>query len=191
MSKPSLQTIILGGFAYFVEAGLTVDAQVVSATVKPDNDPTTNWTGASLGDVLNFKTDSKELDISWKRANPSGYYEDVNEKIVTQDSILIETRQMNELVWRLQHGLAAVIAEGTAQTPGAKADRKIEGWLRLQGRAGNGYDRFILDWWCECRLESKNAFDEKVTTPTLRFTQIKAVSGTPVAGNSINFPTGS
>jgi hypothetical protein len=51
-----------------------------------------------------------------------------------------------------------------------------------------GYDRFLQDWWCECRLESKAKFEAKVIEPTLRFTLIRAVAGVPVAGNSTNFP---
>jgi hypothetical protein len=45
-----------------------------------------------------------------------------------------------------------------------------------------------MDWWCEVRLEGENTFDEKVITPSLRFTLIKAVAGVSVAGNSANFP---
>lgn len=188
MAKPSLAEIIIGGFAYFIESGLTVDAQTVSPTVKPDNDPTTNWTDHTLGTVLNFKPGNEKIDSKFLRPLPSGGHELVNRSFVTQDYVVIQTREMHELVWRLQMGLTAQIAEGTAQTPGLSKDRKIEGWLRLQGRNLTGYDRFIQDWWCECRLETENAFDEKVVTPSLRFTLIKAVSGVAVAGNSTNFP---
>lgn len=188
MAKPTLLELLIGGFAYFVESGLTVDAQTISATVKPDTDPTTNWTDATLGTVLNFKYGNEKTDSPFMRPLPSGGYEKVNRSFVTQDFVTIQTRETSELVLRLQSGVSAIIAEGTAQTPGLKQDRKIEGWLRLQGRQLGGYDRFIQDWWCECRLESDNVFDEKVITPSLRFTLIKAVAGVSVAGNSTNFP---
>jgi hypothetical protein len=188
MASPTLEEILLGGFAYFVEAGTTVDGQVVGPTIKPDVDPTSNWTNGSLGDVLNFEFDNEKIDSPYLQAQPTGGHAKINRSFVVQDWVLLQTRQMSEIVWRLKHGLAAKIVEGTAQTPGAKLDRKIEGWLRLQGRALNGYDRFLLDWWCEVRLESKNKFDEKVVMPVLRFTQIRSVNGVPVAGNSDNFP---
>jgi hypothetical protein len=188
MAKPTLQEIILGGFAYFVESGLTVDAQTISATVKPDTDPTTNWTNATLGNVLNFKFGNESIDSPFMQALPSGGHQKINRSYVVQDFLTLQTREMNELIWRLQAGLTVVIAEGTAQTPGLSKDRKIEGWLRLQGRNINGFDRFIQDWWCEVRLEGENVFDEKVVTPSLRFTLIKAVAGVAVAGNSTNFP---
>jgi len=186
--KPTLSEILIGGFAYFVESGLTVDAQTIAATVKPDTDPTTNWTDATLGTVLNFKYGKEAIDSPFLRPLPFGGHEKVNRSFVTQDFITIQTREMGELVWRLQSGLTAIIAEGTAQTPGLSKDRKIEGWLRLQGRNITGFDRFIQDWWCECRLEGENVFDEKVVTPSLRFTLIKAVNNVAVAGNSTNFP---
>lgn len=188
MSAPSLQEILLGGFAYFVESGLTVDAQTIAATVKPDVDPLTNWTDGSLGSILNFQFGEESMDSPYMRPLPSGGFEKVNRKFTVQDWVEIEAREMNELVWRLQHGLAAKIAEGTAQTPGTVLDRKIEGWLRLQGRIIGGNDRFLQDWWCEVRLIGGTVADGKVSQPKLRFTQIKAVAGVIVAGNSTNFP---
>lgn len=188
MAAPTLQEILLGGFAYFIENGLTVDAQTVSATVKPDTAPTTNWTDGSIGNVLDFKFGNAKIDSPFLRVLPMGGRELVNRSFTTQDFVTIKAREMGELAWRLQMGLAAKIAEATAQTPGLQLDRKVEGWLRLQGRALGGFDRFIMDWWCEVRLEGDNVFDEKVVTPSLRFTLIKAVSGVAVAGNSCNFP---
>jgi len=188
MAAPTLEEILLGGFAYFIESGLTVDAQTISATVKPDTDPTTNWTDHTLGNVLDFKFGVVEKDSPFMKNLPSGGKVQVNRKFVIQDFVTLKTREMNELVWRLQHGLTAKIAEGTAQTPGLQQDRKIEGWLRLQGRSLNGYDRFIQDWWCEVRLEGENVFGDDVVTPSLRFTLIKVVSNVMVAGNSCNFP---
>ena len=190
MPAPSLQEILLGGFAYFVEAGLTVDAQTVGPAIKPDTSPLTNWTDGTLGTILSFEFDEEKIDSPFMRPLPYGGYEKINRSYVTQDFVKMQTREMNELVWRLQHGLTAKISEGNAQTPGLSQDRKIEGWLRIQGRQLGGLDRFLQDWYCEVRLESKEKFEAKVVTPTLRFTQLKAVNGVAVAGNSTNFPVG-
>ncbi|MCU0751421.1 MAG: hypothetical protein MUF86_11375 [Akkermansiaceae bacterium] len=184
MAAPTLQEILLGGYAFFIPSGVSS----ASATSKPSSSPLTPWTDGTLGTVLNFKFGNEELDSSFLRPLPFGGHEKVNRKFVVQDFVMIQTREMSELVHRLQHGLSAAINEGTAQTPGLAKDRKIEGWLRLQGRALGGFDRFILDWWSECRLEGENVFDEKVVTPTLRFTMIKVVANVAVAGNSTNFP---
>lgn len=188
MAKPSLQEIFVGGFAFFIENGVTVDAQTVSPTVKPDTVPTTNWTDNTLGNVLDFKYGSEKIDSPFMRVLPQGGREKVNRSFVVQDFVVLKTREMHEIVHRLQMGVTGIIAEGTAQTPGLQQDRKIEGWLRLQGRNYTGFDRFIHDWWCEVRLDADNMFDEKVVTPSLRFTMIKAVAGVAVAGNSVNWP---
>jgi hypothetical protein len=188
MAAPTLEEILLGGFIYFVENGTqTLDPSpgpyTVSSTVKPDTDPATNWTNFTLGDILNFKFEKEEADLSYDKPLPSGGFAKVNKKLVTQDSLVAKSRHMGELVNRLRMGFTGPIVLGTAQTPGLATDRKAEGWLRLQGRKLGGYDLFILDWWCEVRLEESDTFEAKVVEPVLRFTQIKGV-----AGNSCNFP---
>lgn len=190
MSNPALQEILLGGFAYFVESGLTVDSATVGPTIKPDMSPATNWTNGSLGTILNFEFGLEKTDSPYMAPQASGGFAKVNRSFVTQDYVILQAREMNELVWRLQSGFTSIVTEGTAQTPGLLLDRKIFGWLRLQGRNTNGNDRFIMDWWAECRLESKQKFDDKVVSPSLRFTLIPSVAGTAVAGNSTNFPVG-
>jgi hypothetical protein len=188
MAAPTLQELLIGGFAFFLESGTTVDSQTVGPTVKPDNDPTTNWTNGTLGTILNFKFGKVEIDSPFLQPLASGGHQLINRKFCTQNFLTLQAREMGERVMRLEHGVSAIINEGTAQTPGAKLDRKIEGWLRLQGRSLTGYDRFTLDWWAEMRLEGENVFNENVVSPNLRFTLIRAVNGTAVAGNSTNFP---
>ena len=184
MAAPTLQELFIGGFAYFIESGVAG----ATPTSKPTSTPLTEWTNATLGSVLDFKYGNEKLESSFLRSLPSGGREKINRSFVVQDFLTLKTREMNELVWRLQAGVTTKIAEGTAQTPGLLQDRKIEGWLRLQGRVIGGYDRFLHDWWCECRLEGDNVFDEKVIEPSLRFTLIKCVAGVMVAGNSVNWP---
>ncbi len=188
MAAPGLQEILIGGFAYFLEAGTTVNAQVISPLIKPANTPATNWTDGTLGDIQDFKFQTDKIEDSYLRTAASGGYEKINRMYTTQDFLTLKTRQMNEMVWRLQHGLGAKINEATAQAPGTSIDRKVEGWLRLQGRQLGGYDRFTMDWWCEMRLEGENNFQEKVVMPSLRFTLIRSLNGVLIAGNTMNFP---
>jgi hypothetical protein len=186
MAKPALAEILIGAFAFFIENGTSVDSQTVSSTVKPDTDPATNWTAYSIGDVINCKFSEESVDLPYLKPLTSGGYAKINKKMVVQDFVTMKTRQMGEMIARMQHGLASAIATGTAQTPGISLDRKVEGWLRIQGRQLGGGDRFILDWWCEARIEETGEFNEKVVEPVLRFTQIKGV-----ALNSVNYPSGS
>ena len=188
MAAPTLKEILLGGFAYFVEAGLSVDEQTVSHLIKPDMVPATNWTDHTLGTILNFKFGVTEIDAPFLRPLPTGGKTLVPRKFVTGDHVTLQTREMGEMVLRLQHGVRNKIDEGTPQTPGLQLDRKIEGWLRLQGRGLGGYDRFIQDWWAEGRLEGENVFEDTVVTPSITFTLLKVVDNVMVAGNSTNFP---
>jgi hypothetical protein len=184
MPAPTLQEIFIGGFAYFIPSGVSS----ASATSKPSSSPLTPWTDGTLGTVLDFKYGNEKIDSPFMRPLPQGGREKVNRSFVTQDFVVLKTREMHEIVHRLQMGVTTAINEGTAQTPGLSQDRKIEGWLRLQGRNVTGFDRFIHDWWCEARLDADNTFGEQVVTPSLRFTLIKVVAGVAVAGNSVNWP---
>lgn len=177
---------MLGGHLFFIEEGTTVDGQVVSSTIKPDVDPATNWTNATLGDVLNFKFGFEEIDASYTKFLTSGAPAKVDKKVVVQDWLVAKTRHMGELVNRLRMGFTAPIVLGTAQTPGLATDRKATGWLRMVGRKIQGYDLFVQDTWCTARLEESDMFEPKFVEPVLRFTMIKGV-----AGNSTNFPAAS
>lgn len=188
MSVPILAERFLGGFAWFVEKGTTVDAQTVSHLIKPDMVPATNWTDRSLGDILSLKPGNVSEDRSFGRPSIFGGWETVPKSFVKTDYLDLKSRQMGELLLRLQFGLTSPIVEGTAQTPFAKSDRRIEGWLRLQTRQEDGTDMIILDGWGTLELTAGISADGKVSEPEVRFTVIKAVNGVAVAGNSIVFP---
>lgn len=188
MSAPINIERFLGGFAWFVEKGLTVDAQVVSHLIKPDVTPATNWTDHSLGSILSLVLDSETTDRSYMAPSVSGGWEKRQRGIVMRDFIQMKSREMGELLLRLQFGLNAVIVEDAAQTPFASTDRRIEGWLRLQTREEAGTDLMILDFWAELSLKKGIVADGKVTEPEFEFTVIKTVAGAAVAGNSIVFP---
>ena len=111
MSKPTLQEIFVGGFAFFIETGVSA----ASPTSKPASAPLTPWTDGTLGTVLDFKYGNEKIDSSFLRPLPTGGREKVNRSFVTQDYVILKTREMNELVWRLQMGVTAAINEGTAK----------------------------------------------------------------------------
>lgn len=188
MSAPILTERFLGGFAYFLEAGKTVDGSAISATYKPDATPATNWTDGYLGTIISLSLDSDTEDRSFMAPSPSGPWEKKPRKVVLADYLNLKTREMGEQLLRLQFGLTDAIVEGTAQTPFNKSDRRIEGWLKLHARHEDGQDMAIVDLWCSMELTGGIKADGKVTEPEFRLTVIKAVDGTAVAGNSIVFP---
>jgi hypothetical protein len=188
MSAPLNLERFIGGFAWFIEAGLTVDAQTITPLIKPDVTPLTNWTDRSLGDILSLKLESKSEDRSYKRPSTGGGWEIVPRTVIMQDSIAMKSRQMGEQLLRLQFGLETTIVEGTAQTPFANSERRIEGWLRLQSREESGMDLMILDAWTNMELTGGIVADGKVSEPEFRLTIIKSYAGVSLAGNSIVFP---
>jgi hypothetical protein len=188
MSAPLTIERFLGGFAWFIEKGLTVDAQTVSHLIKPDMVPATNWTDRSLGDILSLKPGNKPEDRTYSRPSVFGGWEDVPKTVIKSDFFDLKSRQMGEQLLRLQFGLTGIIVDGVAQTPFAASTRSIDGWLRLQARQETGVDMVILDFWSTMELTAGISADGKVTEPELRFTVIKAVGGVAVAGNSIVFP---
>lgn len=183
MASPSLREILIGGYAFFIPSGESVDGQTVSSVIKPDVSPATNWTAYSLGNILDFYQDTEESDQSFLAVTPNGGYAKRERGYVIADHYHLKTRQVSEPVWRLSKGFTAKIDEGTAQTPGAAVLRFLTGWLRVQGRQLGGYDQFIEDWWCEMRLKEPLKYSPAVSAPSLRFTLSQSVGG-----NSSNFP---
>ncbi len=188
MSAPALLERLIGCFAYFIPNGSTVDALTISPTVKPDGDPATNWTNYFLGSVISAKHDAEVQDNSFLKASPAGGFEKVPRKKVLQDMITMKTREMGEAQLRLQYGLSAAIVEGTAQTPFASTDRRIDGWLKVHYRQEDGTDMAVMDVWCSMELTNGLTAEGKTTEPELKFTVIKSVNGVAVAGNTIVFP---
>ncbi len=188
MSTPANLERFLGGFAYFVESGITVDAQTISPLIKPDMVPATNWNTRSLGTILEIKHGTKDKDNSYSRPSAAGGWEEVPRKFVIADHLDMKTREMGEQLLRLECGLTGAITEGTAQTPYAKTDRRIEGWLRLQARQDTGQDLLIMDVWASMELTEGLAAAGKVSEPKMRFSVIKTYNNAVIAGNSIVFP---
>lgn len=189
MAKPSLEELFLGSFAYLIPLGVTVDAAVVSATSKPDGDPTTNWTDYSLGSVMSFVPGVEEQDNSYMAPSAFGAWEKRPRKRVIADYIDLKTREMGELLLRLQFGLPAEIALGTAQTIFGSSSRSVDGWLKFHIRKEDGKDLSIGDVLVRVELRKGLSADGKVSEPEFRCTVIKTYNGAAVAGNTIVFPT--
>lgn len=189
MAAPTLEELFLGNFCYIIPLGVTVDTAVVSATVKPDGDPTTNWTNYSVGSVLSFQPGVETQDRSYMAPSALGGWEKRNKNVVIQDYIDLKTREMGEMLLRLQFGLSAAIALGTAQTPFAVTDRRIDAWLKFHTRKEDGQDLCIGDVLCSVELRAGIKGDNGVTEPEFRCVVYKTYNGAAVAGNTIVFPT--
>lgn len=176
---------LIGLLAFFVENGASVDGQTISSSVFPDASPTSNW--PSIGNILpGAAWGVDEEDDSYLAVSLSGGFRKVDRMNVIQDFLTFQTREMSGIVDRLQHGLAAAIVEGTAQTPFANSNRFVRGWLLIQGRQvggnGTGTDDFRMMIWVDLRLAEQPKYENKVLSPSLKAIVI------PNVLNSDNFP---
>jgi hypothetical protein len=188
MAKPSLEELFLGSFAYLIPLGVTVDGGVVSATSKPDGVPTANWTDYNIGSVMSFVPGVEEQDNSYMAPSAFGGWEKRPRKRVIADFIDLKTREMGELLLRLQFGLASEIALGTAQTIFGTSTRSIEAWLKFHVRKDTGLDLSIGDVLVRVELKKGFVADGKVSEPEFRCTAIKTYNGAAVTLNTIVFP---
>lgn len=190
MNQARLAERLIGLFAYFAENGSSFDtgpSQTVTSALYPDSTPSAAANWPVLGTVLPGASFSvEEEDDGYLAPSASGGFRKVDRKNVIQDMLTFQTREMSGLVDRLQHGLAAAITEGTAQTPFASSDRYIRGWLSIQARQvggnGTGTDDFRWLAWVDLRLAEQPKYENKVLFPTLKAVVI------PNALNSIVFP---
>jgi len=189
MANPSTERMIIGSFAFFLEAGTTVDNTIVAAETvvspaagKPDASPTANWSAYALGNVENAKFSTKTVDEPFMVPSAAGGYTEEIEKRVVADLLDLKVDKVSEIFHRLVMGAASTLVVGTAQAPHVQADRKLTGWLRIQARKNSGSDIFLLDWWCELRLKEIPEFGEKSIRPTYEFRKLYS------SLNSVNFP---
>lgn len=187
MSKPAVERLLLGAFAYFLESGTTVDGTIVAAETvvspaagKPDATPTTNWT--ALGDVEMAKFSTVEAEEKYLVPSSAGGYDERVEKRVIADLLDLKLHQGNEFTARLMAGTGELTL-GTAVAAHSVRDRYVEGWLRVQARKQSGSDLFLLDWWCQMRLKEIPEISDKVQRPVLEFRRLYSTL------NSVNFPS--
>lgn len=188
MAAPATGEFIIGAFAFFVESGKTVDGDIVSATYRPDNVPTTNFTELGCIEDGGFEQET-QADPKRCLQLAGGFLADPREVVVNQ-FLRLTTNERNEWIERLQFRLAAEAALDVAATPFAQASPGILGWLKIQGRASSttaalsGNDRFLLDLWVKMTLESGGTgFNSSFHKPVLRFQLQDSTL------NSIWFPT--
>jgi hypothetical protein len=162
-----LESSIIGLFASFARGGTTIDAVAVSAAAYPDTDPADNW--EDFGCVSEGRNEPNVAQYPVMCPKPSGGYEEKIEEQVLRDSYVLNFNKTNPYYWELAEGFNAAIVNGTAQTPGQKGDRFIEGWLKLQKRGSDGQDRIVKNVWGKLRLNEQFSASSDPTRPVFRF----------------------
>lgn len=157
---------LIGGFAYAVENGTTVDNDTVSTTYLPDVTPVDNWPWMGCIEAVRFSDERSTDPIACPKA--TGGYEILDREKVDKVYIDLVLRNANEWTKRLQYGLGAAIVAGTAQTPFTETLPEITGWLKLQGRQQDGTDAVRMDVWCKFRLQEIPNWENSYGKPVLR-----------------------
>jgi hypothetical protein len=162
-----LENSILGAFCAFARSGATINEITVAIDAFPDVSPLTNWD--DLGCVPEMVHEVESDDNSVICPLPSGGYGKETEMNVIADSYLLTLNKTNPIVWELDQGYAAAIANGTAQTPFKNKDRFVAGWLKIQQRGKDGVDRIIANVWGKFRLAEPMKTSKDPTRPSVRF----------------------
>lgn len=175
------ETALLGSVAKFARSGATIDGVTVSKNAMPDNDPATNWD--DLDCVMNSKFQSETKDFGTKTCFDGTNYNETPIRRSVRDEVVLTTQNMSSLVDELQFGLTdAVEPDSSPVNAFANSERKIYGWLWLQGvRVGAGGVAKDLKMWGYFELETGYEFKPGIAEVALKFTHQSGSSlGTPV-----------
>lgn len=153
---------LLSGFLFFVEAGETVDTQVISATIKPDNSPTTNWTDRP--DQTKIEIEHTYIVEEDMVPSAQGGFVSQETRYRTGSKISFTDRNISEQWERMSYGLKTKIAATTAQLPFAAQDNAIFGWLKIQQLNQEGTTRIICDVWGKLILSGNSTVADVNTT---------------------------
>eukprot|EP00112_Aurelia_sp_Birch-Aquarium-sp1_P003680 Seg14146.2 transcript_id=Seg14146.2/GoldUCD/mRNA.D3Y31 product="hypothetical protein" protein_id=Seg14146.2/GoldUCD/D3Y31 len=178
---PLTEEALVGGLAFFVENGTTVDAVTVSQSAKPDTDPETNWDQFGCINAVKFQSEKKSFGT--KKCFDGVNYSEREVTRNVRDEIMLNTQDMNAYVQRLQYGLAAnPVAGGAEVNAFADSDRKIWGWLKLQGhRVGVGTVAVAVDLWGYLELEEGYEWKDELNDIALKFTHVPGSAlGSPI-----------
>lgn len=172
----------IGGFAYFLVSGVTVNAVTVSAAAKPDNNPATNW--PSIGRVLSFQPEMKEQEDVFLVPLRSGGYEEQDESHVVAQMFNIDLQDMNDISYEMMFGLSPITL-GTAQIPANVLQRKVTGWLAYEAVQQDTDLLCYMNVWGEFKLREQPVFGPEATVSKLRFRQkYSAIAGITFPDNS-------
>jgi len=158
-----------GAFVYFIPFGVTVDSATVSATSWPDNDPTTNWTDYAFGCIENVQPMREADTESLLCPSPDGGYILEDEQRATKDGWMMQTNKYNELIDRLEYGLASTPVAGVPQTPFAERDRYVDGVVLIQARGLDGTDYHVEQWHARLRLATVPEWGNSTSKPVVSF----------------------
>ena len=177
----ALKDLLIGSHVGFAREGETIDGGVVSKNVRPDNDPTTNYT--SLGCVEQYEPSFNQEFISRRCPVEGGGRYRTRVRIPISQELIhnLALQEWDEFTFaELLLGGSKPDAQGDF-SPGARTDT-VRGWFRLANL--DQKDQLINEMyiWGEAEIASYQ-FGESIEPYTLQITQL----GNPLNTGSVDF----
>jgi hypothetical protein len=179
MAKLSFsEQLFAGAIIYFAEyASGTSDAATKPAAENAA------WKQIGMVDIL--KHNPKNYTEEYSELDPNLGWIDRKFEATLADLYDLTSRETTELHHRLDFGVVNAMVQGTAQAMGAKPERMVRGWIKVQLRqtGAPAKDRVIWDRFVEVRLKDSPAAEKKIQVPVLELWCL------PSTLNSVVLPT--
>lgn len=150
--------LFAGMLVYFAE-------EVASSSDLVTKPAADNAAWKEVGCVSVCKHNPKVFEQEFSCPDPVRGWVDKKESHTLADMFDLTMEEVSELYHRLAMGVAAALVVGTAQTPFAKSNRMVRGWIKFQKREHGGSDRDRNDLFCEVRLKEDPATEKKSQVP--------------------------
>ena len=173
-NMPMLDKLLVGAFAYFAEDGGSIDEDT-APDVSADYEDV-----PALGCIEQAAFETKSEETKFLCPKTTGGYEETTETREMADYIDLMLQKYNELVHRLQFGIADEITttgNNTVRAPFAKQNRKVRGWLCIHAVSQAGDTLLQMKVRAEVRLNKTPPWENQFGKPVFRF---------QVLGNSLN-----
>lgn len=163
----------VGNFVFFIREGTTVDSVTVSKTMKPDDDPASNWTNYELKSCEEIDSDVRVEKDEAFGPGASGASVKKGEVVTLQSSTFVATfNQLALLPYELLFGSGELTAGTQAQILSGSA--QVNGWVRLrQLDSSNGREVLNATFWTQATIQGMN-FAQGVIRPQITFPVLDA-----------------
>lgn len=151
----------------FLKNGLSVDSTTVSESVKPDNDPATNWTDYELG-LVESASMNNDVQTESVRGPVSGggAYQESNEFALQQNlTVNLVIAELNPTLWQVlfMSGPITDGGGGSGSFVPLSAGAFLKGWSRLEMYDESNVKVSSVDVFSQIRLNGNVDFREAVT----------------------------
>lgn len=178
----ALKDLILGGHLFCAREGETIDSVVMSATVKPDTTPESNWTTShTIGCVSAFEM-RPTVETQELRCPSPGKYKTRQKRVISSSlEMAFQIQEFGKLEFELLMNSDVKIPSGGAFIPDGLTDL-VRGWWKFQSYDSDDTNILNFDVWAEARIEPYQ-FGEQLDTHALILTVLDSTLNTGEVNN--------